>query len=102
MEQLDVANSGLVWRVIGIMAVTSSCAGGTAPKPAPQTPVIDAQGFALQSEMDLVASTCLADGGRESKVYDARKFYPWVSVGRLYGVVSRSRPSRLCRSLWKR
>ena len=89
MEQRDLANCRNAWRAIGIMAVVLSWAGGTAAKASSKTPARDPQGSVLQAEMDLVASKCVAGGGRPIKVYDARKFFPWVSVGRLYGVVSR-------------
>jgi hypothetical protein len=78
--------SSLVWSLIGALVVTTSCAGATA-RHASQTPAGAPQDGALRAEQDLVASTCFGRDGRQSEVYDAREFYPWVSVGRLYGVV---------------
>jgi hypothetical protein len=64
------------------------CNDADARKDSYQTPSSDSADDAIRDEMELVARTCLADDRLSTKVYDAREFFPWVSVGRLYGVVS--------------
>lgn len=88
MERISSPMARLRWSVIAIAAVATSCTGATARKNASQTPGSELQGDALRAEKDLVASMCLAGDGRQHKVYDAREFYPWVTVGRLYGILS--------------
>ena len=86
MRRNGVMTSSLAWSLIGALAITTSC-GGAIARHAPQTPESATQGDALRAEQDLAASACFGRDGRQRKVYDAREFYPWVSVGRLYGVV---------------
>jgi hypothetical protein len=69
-----------------LLIVAMSCADRNMQVVSSQTRGLP--GDANRSEEDLVVSTCLAGGGPATHVYDAREFYPWASVGKLYGVAS--------------